>query len=131
MDDRHTYQVINTPSWKKGRKHEERRRNELIETKTNAQNRPRRNQAKQVIAQESKTVDKIFGEMVTKLLEEIPESYLKDMVKLEIQKQLLRIKHMHPKPKENYPQHIRVNILEKEGGGSMASSSFNGHDHNS
>ena len=68
---------------------------------------------------------------MTQLLEEIPESYHKDMVKLELQKQLLRVEHMHPKPKENYSQHIRAHILEKEGGGSMVSSSFNGHDHNS
>ena len=82
-DKDYAYPVDNTPVSKSAKKMEARRTNELIETAINALNRP-----KQAVANTAETevrsANKIFGVMVWRMWEEIPDGYAKDMVKIDI-----------------------------------------------
>eukprot|EP00794_Sanderia_malayensis_P006397 gene6397-7131_t len=52
-----------------------------------------------------RTADQIFGEMVWKMLHEIPESDAKEMAKMDIKRQLIQLKHARPtKAAMMYPQ---------------------------
>eukprot|EP00794_Sanderia_malayensis_P010215 gene10215-11264_t len=79
----------NNPSSKKSKKTEAKRTDELIETAIDALKKPR-------AAERERTADQIFGEMVWKMLAEIPEGYEKDMAKMDIQRQLMQLKHGQP-----------------------------------
>eukprot|EP00794_Sanderia_malayensis_P005823 gene5823-6520_t len=77
----------NNPSSKRSKKTEAKRTDELIETAIDAAlKRPR-------AAERERTADQIFGEMVWKMLAEIPEGYEKDMAKMDIQRRLMQLKH--------------------------------------
>lgn len=87
-NSQYAYQVQNKPSSKITKKTEAKRTNELIETAIDALKRPRPS-----AEQRERTADQIFGEIVWKLLAEIPEGYGKDMAKMDIQRQLVQLKH--------------------------------------
>eukprot|EP00795_Rhopilema_esculentum_P017071 gene17071-8589_t len=84
----YAYPVNNTPSAKSAKKIEAAKTNELLETAISVLKRPR-----QTPEHKDRTADRLFGEMVSKMLEEIPDGYAKDMAKIDIQKMLLQLKH--------------------------------------
>ena len=87
-NSQYTYQVENKPSSKISKKTEAKRTNEVIEMSIDALKKPRPS-----VEQRERTADHIFGEMLWKLLAEIPEGFSKDMAKMDIQRQLVQLKH--------------------------------------
>ena len=92
----YAYPVNNTPSAKSAKKIEAAKTNELLETAISVLKRPR-----QTPEHKDRTADRLFGGMVSKMLEEIPDGYAKDMAKIEIQKMLLQLKRSgHQQPQQ-------------------------------
>eukprot|EP00794_Sanderia_malayensis_P012439 gene12439-13725_t len=88
QNSQYTYHIgDNNPSSKRSKK--PKRTDELIETAIDALKKPR-------AAERERTADQIFGEMVWKMLAEIPEGYEKDVAKMDIQRQLMQLKHGQP-----------------------------------
>eukprot|EP00794_Sanderia_malayensis_P004924 gene4924-5571_t len=65
--------------------------NELLETAINVLKRPRPAAVLENV--EERTADKVFSELVWKMLQEIPDGVTKDMVKIDIKRQPLHANH--------------------------------------
>eukprot|EP00794_Sanderia_malayensis_P016261 gene16261-17905_t len=87
----YAYPVQNTPSSKSTKKTEAKMTNELLETAINVLKRQRPAAVSEKV--EERTANKVFSELVWKMLQEIPDGVKKDMVKIDIQRQLLHAKH--------------------------------------
>eukprot|EP00794_Sanderia_malayensis_P015478 gene15478-17058_t len=85
----YAYPVNNKPSAKSAKKTEALKTDQLLETATTALRQPMVKPSDN----SERTADKIFGEMVWKMLQEIPYFYAKDIVKMDIQRLLIQAKH--------------------------------------
>eukprot|EP00794_Sanderia_malayensis_P004987 gene4987-5645_t len=85
----YAYPVNNKPSAKSAKKTEALKTDQLLETAITALRQP----TVKPSDNSERTADKIFGEMVWKMLQEIPDCYAKDIVKMDIQRLLIQAKH--------------------------------------
>eukprot|EP00794_Sanderia_malayensis_P003862 gene3862-4399_t len=85
----YAYPVNNKPSAKSAKKTEALKIDQLLETAITALRQP----TVKPSDNSERTADKIFGEMVWKMLREIPDCYAKDIVKMDIQRPLIQAKH--------------------------------------